>query len=80
MTKESEHPEEIQSILSDTKKGVCYLCKLELSGSKNSFEETDIQSCQKEHTEKTLKILQDYFEPQLRKKEIDTQSFSFLPS
>ncbi|XP_058790130.1 uncharacterized protein LOC131663644 [Phymastichus coffea] len=66
LTKKLKHPEEIENILSDTKKSVCYLCETQSSADKSSESIVEVENCQSEHYNKISKILQDYFDPILK--------------
>lgn len=60
-----KHPKEIESFLSNTKRGECYLCEREIKKSEDLPDKsiTEIEHCQKKHSRKILKVLQDYFNP-----------------
>ncbi|KAF7990843.1 hypothetical protein HCN44_000648 [Aphidius gifuensis] len=66
--KDTQHPQEIIDILNTTKRGACYICKLE-----QNSENLDPQAIElhKEHTTKILNKLYDYFLPLLKNKNID---------
>ncbi|XP_014215630.1 uncharacterized protein LOC106644568 [Copidosoma floridanum] len=60
-----KHPTEIKDILCSAKKGICYVCKTEIDKiSENPLMSIDtVVTCQKEHEDKVLKTLFDYFDP-----------------
>lgn len=71
LAKDVKHPEEIANVLSDTKRGICYLCKTQTANEKVSKPIIEVENCQSEHSSKILKILADYFDPILKEHNID---------
>lgn len=63
-----QHPQEIVDIINTTKRGACYICKLE-QDSKN----LDLRAIElhQEHTNMILNKLYNYFSPLLKNKNMD---------
>ena len=78
LIKELDHPTEIENLLSKTKRGICYLCEMEIKDAADVPEKTivEIENCQKEHSSKILKSLEEYFHPLLKKHNIDLDLFN----
>ena len=74
LDKDLKHPEEIENILSQAKKGICYLCANNITNSSDTnskYTFSQIKNCQKHHFGEILKTVQDYLDPILIKANID---------
>jgi hypothetical protein len=77
--KNLEHPTEIENILSSAKKGLCYICETEAKEATDLSIKpiSEVESCQAEHSDKILKILQNYFHPLLKEANINHDFSNF---
>ncbi|XP_033217334.1 uncharacterized protein LOC117173064 [Belonocnema kinseyi] len=83
LPEEVKIPQEIQDILSMTRRGACVLCKTEpqIQSRKKSKEESesseksleDVIKSQREHSVHTIQTLYEYFEPLFKKYELDVE-------
>ncbi|NP_001161252.1 uncharacterized protein LOC100313522 isoform X1 [Nasonia vitripennis] len=73
MMKDVQLPLQVENILSKSKKGLCYLCEIESKGTTVAPDQSidEIENCQKDHPDKILQILKDYFDPLFQEQNID---------
>lgn len=73
-----EHPTDVAAVLKRTRRGACWICKVESQNkTSNSHEQapfSEVLSKQREHSAEVINRLHEHFEPILKKSGIEINS------